>query len=159
MGNYLLDGFSTKQLTERLKLSPNEGIRRSVKNGLLFGLLFGLVGLLAGLVTAQLFGLLFGLVGGLLFGLYFGLYTVLGAALEHYTLRFWLWRTHVFPWKAVPFLDDATARILLRRVGGGYNFAHRLLLDYFADAYAEASSASTNALSEQMKGTTHTDEH
>src|SRR6266446_1844028 len=33
-------------------------------------------------------------------------------------------RTHLFPWKAVPFLEDATARVLLRRVGGGYSFAH-----------------------------------
>jgi hypothetical protein len=33
-----------------------------------------------------------------------------------------------------PFLDDATSRILLRRVGGGYAFIHRRLQDYFATA-------------------------
>ena len=57
----------------------------------------------------------------------------LGAAMQHYLLRFWLFYAHAFPWKAVPFLDDATTRILLRRVGGGYSFIHRLLLEYFAD--------------------------
>ena len=75
------------------------------------------------------------LVGGLLFGL--------GAAVQHYTLRFWLWRTYTFPLRAVPFLEDATARILLRRVSGGYSFTHRLLLDYFADLDTTSPSAST----------------
>jgi hypothetical protein len=52
---------------------------------------------------------------------------------QHYTLRFWLRRSQVFPWRAVDFLEDARARHFLLRVGGGYRFAHRLLLDYFAD--------------------------
>ena len=114
-------GSSGKQLTERSILSPNEGIRRSVKNGLVFGLVFGLLGGLGG-------GLLGGLGGGLLGGLVFGL----DATLLHYTLRFWLWRTHLFPRQAVPFLDDTVEQLLLRKVGGGYVFRHRLLQDYFA---------------------------
>jgi hypothetical protein len=32
-----------------------------------------------------------------------------------------------------PFLDEAADRLLLRKVGGGYVFVHRLLLDHFAD--------------------------
>jgi hypothetical protein len=32
----------------------------------------------------------------------------------------------------VDFLDYATECILLRKVGGGYIFIHRLLQDYFA---------------------------
>jgi TIR domain len=36
------------------------------------------------------------------------------------------------------FLDDATSRILLRRIGGGYSFIHRRLLDYFA-LFSDAS--------------------
>jgi hypothetical protein len=35
--------------------------------------------------------------------------------------------------RAQAFLNDATSRILLRRVGGGYNFIHRRLQDYFTD--------------------------
>lgn len=53
--------------------------------------------------------------------------------LRHYIIRWLLARSHRFPWRAQAFLDDATARILLQRVGGGYRFMHRLLLDYFAD--------------------------
>jgi hypothetical protein len=34
---------------------------------------------------------------------------------------------------AIAFLEDARARHLLRRIGGSYQFVHRLLLDYFAD--------------------------
>lgn len=33
----------------------------------------------------------------------------------------------------VDFLDYAAERILLRKVGGGYMFIHRLLLKYFAE--------------------------
>src|SRR6266849_5565178 len=98
-------------------LSPNEGIHRSLKNGLLAGLVVWLLGGLLG-------GLIGGLVGrlgsGLLFGLVVGLGFGLGAAVQHSTLRFWLARSSIFPWRAIPFLEDATARILLRRVGGGY---------------------------------------
>jgi len=36
------------------------------------------------------------------------------------------------PWRYARFLDDATDRIFLRKVGRGYIFVHRLLLEYFA---------------------------
>jgi hypothetical protein len=36
------------------------------------------------------------------------------------------------PWNYPRFLDYAAERILLRKVGGGYIFTHRLLLDYMA---------------------------
>jgi GTPase SAR1 family protein len=122
-------GTSRRQLTERSILSPNEGIRRSVKNGLILGLVVGLV---VGLFVGQLFGPVVVLSVVLFVGLAFGLIFGLGATVQHYTLRFWLWRTHHFPWQAVPFLDDAVEQLLLRRVGGGYIFRHRLLQDYFA---------------------------
>jgi len=140
--------ISGEQLTERLNLFPNEGIRRSAKNGLFVWLIIGpfvalLVGLFFGLVQVPIFGLFEGLFDGLFFGLLAGLYFGLGAFIQHYVLRFWLWRADVFPWNAVRFLDDATARILLRRLGGGYSFAHRLLLDYFADLDTKAASNSS----------------
>jgi hypothetical protein len=133
----LVLGLSSKQLTERSMLSPNEGIRRSVKNGFFCAFVrdgpCGLCGgLLGGLAGGLLGGLLGGLAAGLWFGLIFGLGFGLLATVQHYTLRFWLWRTHLFPWQAVPFLDDAVEQLLLRRVGGWYTFRHRLLQDYFA---------------------------
>jgi hypothetical protein len=36
-------------------------------------------------------------------------------------------------------LDFATERILLRKVGGGYIFVHRLLLDYFSSLVPSSS--------------------
>ncbi len=54
--------------------------------------------------------------------------------LRHYVIRWLLARHRTFPFRAQAFLDDATNRILLRRVGGGYSFIHRRLQDYLADA-------------------------
>jgi hypothetical protein len=82
---------------------------------------------------------LFAVSGGLLVGALGGGLTVL----QHYILRLLLWRTHTFPLEVQTFLDDATARILLRHVGGGYSFTHRLLLDHFADLYTDIPSAQT----------------
>lgn len=65
---------------------------------------------------------------GLLVGLIIGGW----ACIQHTVLRFLLWRSEAIPWNYSQFLDFATERILLRKVGGGYIFVHRLLLDYFA---------------------------
>jgi hypothetical protein len=42
------------------------------------------------------------------------------------------------PWHYVDFLDDAAARLFLRKVGGGYIFIHRLLQDYLAARYTDS---------------------
>jgi hypothetical protein len=69
-----------------------------------------------------------GAIPALAFGLSYG-----GAAyVQHFVLRFLLWCTSSVPWNYPRFLDYATERILLRKVGGGYIFIHRLLLEYFA---------------------------
>src|SRR5262249_12124274 len=120
--------------------------------GLVYGLGFGLpVGLLggldAGLVYAMVFrldgGLGVGLVAGLLGGLRFG-----GRAyLHHCALRLVLWQKNLAPFHYVRFLDYATARVFLRKVGGGYVFIHRMLLEYFAAMYqpsAEQQKCNTN---------------
>lgn len=147
-------GSPGKRFTERETLSPNEGIQRSLKNGMLvFGivLFFGLgIGMLAGirsglsdkvtiwsseLATGIAFGFVCGLGAGIVCGLIYGL----GATTQHYILRLWLASSGSLPWRAIPFLQDATARILLRRISGGYIFTHRLLLDFLADSYAGVS--------------------
>ncbi len=71
---------------------------------------------------------LIGLSAGLLAGLLNGWLT----CLRHGVLRFQLWRAGTIPRSYPGFLDYAAERILLRKVGGGYIFLHRLLLDYFA---------------------------
>lgn len=70
--------------------------------------------------------------------------------LRHYVLRLLLAHSHTFPLHTRRFLDDARARVLLRRVGGGYSFVHRRLLDYFADTTllsADTSQAPPQTLS------------
>ncbi len=44
-----------------------------------------------------------------------------------------LWRKGHTPLKFIPFLDYSARQILLKRVGGGYIFIHRMLLEYFAE--------------------------
>lgn len=51
---------------------------------------------------------------------------------QHWALRFILARRGWLPWRLVPWLEEMVARGLLRRVGGGYIFIHRSLLEYFA---------------------------
>lgn len=101
--------------------------------------------------TAVVFGLMFGISGGVLIGLRGGLGGLLMPSLisgllvglvyggkiylQHYLVRVLLGLNALTPWVYVPFLDHAAARSLLRKVGGGYIFIHRLLLEHFAKHY------------------------
>jgi hypothetical protein len=80
-----------------------------------------------------LHALFWGLVNGALPALAFGLYYGGAAYVQHFVLRFLLWCARCVPFNYPRFLDYAAERILLRKVGGGYIFMHRLLLEYFAD--------------------------
>jgi hypothetical protein len=141
----LNSGWSSDQLDEHQLARPNEGTQRSLYNSLFAGCLFGPIG---GLASGAIVGLAFGLIGGLpgwpilamgfsiICGCVFLLefVTLRGgiAYIEHFVLRWHLWRDECLPWQYTQFLDYAARCILLRKVGGGYIFNHRLLLEYFA---------------------------
>src|SRR6266540_4372517 len=125
-------------------------------SGLVFGLVLGLVGgLVAGLGGNEMNSrttpnqgihrsarsmLVVGLVSGLVFGLVFGIDYGGRAVFQHYTLRWLLYRNGSLPFRdLVPFLDYCAERIFLRKVGGGYIFVHRLLMEHFASLYSEQS--------------------
>jgi hypothetical protein len=91
--------------------------------------------------------LLLGLSAGMLVGLLRGGL----ASFRHYVLRFLLWRTGAVPWLYVRFLDYAAERILLRKVGGGYIFIHRLLLEYFASLDTTTPLAEPRAQNQQAQ--------
>src|SRR5207248_1623611 len=103
-----------------------------------------IAGMVSGIVTAFAFKIVGGLAGwhilgagfALILGIEFTLQIALAyggiAVIEHYVLRWYLWRYGDMPFNAVCFLDYAAERILLRKIGGGYMFSHRLLLDFFA---------------------------
>ena len=105
---------------------PNEGIYRSTRCALFFGVFSGmLVWLLAGMPIGLILGLILGLLSG-------GF-----ACIQHYVLRIMLWRNGSAPLNYVRFLDCAAGHIFLRKVGGGYIFVHRLLMEYFASLEPE----------------------
>ncbi len=152
----LFSGLSSQLLDDHNRVKPNEGLRRSARNsrlvGLSVGVLFGLVsgicfGLFTwwvshgkdGLVDVLLYGLFYGLLYGLLGGLFSCLLFGGEACIRHSILRLFLWLTSSIPWNYPRFLDYAAERILLRKVGGGYIFIHRLLLDYFVSLDAGSS--------------------
>jgi len=137
-------GVAGVTIEDQQRVVPNQGIRRSALNGLLLGLISTvIVGLLGGLRALLNSDLRIALLAGLSAGLLLGLLNGGLASFRHYVLRFLLWRTGAVPWHSVPFLDSAAERILLRKVGGGYIFLHRLLLDYFADLETEPGSVET----------------
>jgi hypothetical protein len=144
----LMLGLSHEVLATHDRILPNQGIRNSLRNGVLLGLVYGLiVGILSGIIFAWVRAVVFPhytagqlILGGLSDGIGFGLITA-GvvwlrsgglASLQHFFLRLRLWRAGYIPWHYPRFLDYASECILLRKVGGGYIFMHRLLLDYFA---------------------------
>ena len=120
---------------------PNQGIRKSMKNALLFGLGTGILAALAfavfiintredSIINNILIGVglsvfLVAPIGGLFLG---GM-----ACVKHFTLRVMLFRQGKMPWNYRRFLDYAAERLFLQKVGGGYVFVHRMLLEHFSE--------------------------
>lgn len=127
------------------KVFPNQGIGLSIKNGLVSllialpssaliwsvpfcleslmkpdGSVCGMESLLKTLRWVMWCGLIIGLSRG-------G-----SAVVKHYALRLILWLTGSTPFRFIPFLDHCAKLILLKKIGGGYMFIHRTLLEYFA---------------------------
>jgi hypothetical protein len=98
-------------------------------SGLICGFVYGLFG---GLSGAAIIGIGFAIIFAVIFTIDFALLRGGIACIQHYALRWFLFRSSALPWNAIDFLEYACERILLRRVGGGYMFSHRLLLEYFA---------------------------
>jgi hypothetical protein len=125
-----------KGSTIATKTIPNQGIYRTARNagimGLIIGLIFGLMGLSVGLILGLSGGLFSGLINGLIFGLTAVIVGGSKACIQHFTLRRILYHNGYISWNYSRFLDYATERIFLQKVGGGYIFIHRLLLEHFA---------------------------
>src|SRR5437667_528470 len=133
-------------------------IGTSAKDSLAVSTMSHLPGLYSDPVSAVLVEMLTtGAILSLTTGLYYG-----GAAyMQHFVLRFLLWCRRSVPFNYPRFLDYATERILLRKVGGGYIFIHRLLQEYFAsvsdnstkDAGAKAKNRGNASFLTGMKRT------
>jgi hypothetical protein len=103
------------QISEVMK---NAGLPPS--GWLAFILVFFAVGISLGLMT----GLYAGVIGGLIYG---GM-----DAVQHAVLRYQLRLSGAVPRHYARFLDYTVELVFMRKVGGGYLFVHRLLLEHFA---------------------------
>lgn len=79
-----------------------------------------------------------GLILGLLFG--GGI-----SCIQHFSLRLILWVKGFIPSNLARFLDYASERIFLQKVGGGYIFVHRMLLEHFATRIHSTQSKIRNS--------------
>ncbi|MGD1699092.1 NACHT domain-containing protein [Dapis sp. BLCC M229] len=53
--------------------------------------------------------------------------------IQHFTLRIIISFNHYAPWNYANFLNYATERLFMQKVGGGYIFIHRMLMEHFAN--------------------------
>lgn len=140
----LMGGFigGLNRLTVDLRSRPGAGITTSLKNYLIAVLVIGTTVALVNGVRIQLdlmlslygyspysignliIGLIFGLIGGLAFGGDF--------LIKHFTTRMFLILCGRIPGHLIDFLEYAKERVFLRRVGGGYIFINRMLMEHFA---------------------------
>jgi NACHT domain len=146
----LISGVSIANL--EVKSIPNQGIWNSFRN-MGIGCLIcsfggGLIGcaflffnsleyrgldLFASLAEGRRGFIVAGFIGALYGTLYYG-----GTScIQHFFLRFILWYKNHIPWNYARFLDYASEKLFMQKVGGGYIFVHRMLLEHFAQMSIE----------------------
>lgn len=146
----LMGGFKGSEI--QFKNIPNQGIWKSAKNALIGGVATSFFTLTLVLALVFIISLVTGdsytsvlasssigtwwisllkcfLFGAIVFG---GL-----ASFRHFILRLRLYRQNYAPWNYAKFLDYATERLFMQKVGGGYIFVHRMLLEHFAQIKSE----------------------
>jgi len=106
---------------------PNQKVKETIRSAFFWGLLSALVGGILSQILQPQFSLI-----GVLFGFVYGATTQGRFAIQHLSLRIILFLSHKIPWNYADFLNYATERIFLQKVGGGYIFIHRLLQEHFA---------------------------
>ena len=141
------DGLKNSELPN--KKEPNQGICLSINNAIRFGLggcfvvsilfvlLIVIIGFLSGVSSSEIIkggliiliiGLLFGMTIGVILGMIYGGTT----CIQHFSLRLILRCKGSIPCNYARFLDYASERLLMKKVGGGYVFYHRMLMEHFA---------------------------
>jgi len=120
-------------------LFPNEGILKSILNSLIYSFLGIIVTFVFGGLPIFISGdginknsiqaamLLSGFIGNFIFLLSSGYY------IQHFISRLVLYLNKLMPWNYASFLDWASERLFLQKVGGAYIFIHRMLQEHFAN--------------------------
>jgi MFS family permease len=142
-GYYLLPILILFLGIEKLELKERTRSDQGIRNSKFYAFIFGIITFLLTSVMFQEgshFAYLKGGLFGIAVGLYFGGYSVL----NYYFIRTLLLLKRLMPWKYEDFLDHCVDLIFLRRVGGGYIFVHRLLMEHFAEMYVETPTSKGN---------------
>lgn len=133
----LINAFSTKDI--EIKRHPNQGIKKSFKNGILLSIvLFFIIVIVSFTIQGTLWILnlyqYYNFIDGFLETAIITS-TILSnlPIIQHFSLRVILWLKGYAPWNYARFLNYATDRLFLQRVGGGYRFIHRSLQEHFAE--------------------------
>lgn len=143
LAGLLLRGLSHGVVKTTIR--PNQGLRQSIRSALISGLIAAVFAsaysVLAFTIGANYFdtrimGEITDAASAASLGIAIGAWAALWygalAVIDHAILRIMLWWHNYLPWCLITFLDYVTAQGLLRKVGGGYLFAHPLLQEYFA---------------------------
>ena len=136
----LFNGFKLPTNIKEESTKPNQGIWNSVRNVLIYMMIVMPTGAIIGFLwaaqtkfidkyVALTYGMALGLIGSILiFGQGSGI-----VCIKHFIMRITLcWCSKHIPWNYAHFLDYAVERLFLQKVGGGYIFVHRMLLEHFA---------------------------
>lgn len=128
--------FLIEKMQPTLLQNRDERTRYKNSSFLTIVLILGSIGLMVGLTIGLIEGLLIvGLIVGLIYGLIVGLLNGGDTCIQHFNLRRILYRKGRIPWNYADFLDYASERLLMKKVGGGYIFYHRMLMEHFAQRH------------------------
>ena len=138
----LLYGMNSGWSNSKVKRTsfPNQGISSSNKSCIKLGLMSGLIsGLILGIffIFFQELRVVDGLLLGLLIGLFVGLKNGGITCIHHFNLRRILYKKGHIPWNYARFLDYASELLFMKKIGGGYVFYHRMLMEHFANMELE----------------------
>jgi len=133
----IFGGISRQMMDNQSFVKPNQGIRNSMRYSIIVGMLVGSIAIMLNFFLIKFLPFpSLNISRAFILYLWGILYLALSAGgtacLAHFILRLLLWSIRCVPLNYPRFLDYTADIILLRKVGGGYIFVHRLLLEYFA---------------------------
>jgi DNA-binding SARP family transcriptional activator len=132
-----ITGFGLTNSEIETRVIPNQGIYDTAKGALRVSLAISIPYTLANIIGCGLsVGWPSAIGNGFSASITLGLccWLICGgfACIQHLIIRGILHKNGFMPWNYAAFLDYGVEKTFLRRVGGGYVFLHRLLLEYFA---------------------------
>ena len=111
--------------------TPNYGMKEALKTAFLTSILFLMYAVIAFQTTVAYYEIIISFLLGFL------AYLSYLPLIKHISLRLVLLQSGSIPWNYARFLDYAAERIFLQKVGGGYIFIHRMLMEHFAQMELE----------------------